>query len=163
HYSFNLNAEGGSPPYTWSAASLPNGLVMNGNGMLMGTQTESGMFTPSISVQDSVQTVTTVTFNLGGDTRLPLVSAPSLTPGSVRRQRCCATPDVRAPAEAGRVRGGTSTHHPALKAAGITSHLTPAPIGLGSDAEQVYFTLYGTGLRLRSNLDAVHVFIGNVL
>jgi uncharacterized protein (TIGR03437 family) len=37
------------------------------------------------------------------------------------------------------------------------------PIDLGSDTDKVYLTLYGTGVRNRSSLDAVQVLVANVL
>jgi len=44
----------------------------------------------------------------------------------------------------------------------VTNLFVAAPIDLGSDTDQVYLTLYGTGIRNRSSLDSVKVLVANV-
>jgi hypothetical protein len=60
--SFQLAATGGVPPYTWAVASgssLPAGLSLSTAGVVSGTPTASGAFSPSIAVTDETTTNTT--------------------------------------------------------------------------------------------------------
>ncbi|MFL6429504.1 MAG: putative Ig domain-containing protein [Acidobacteriaceae bacterium] len=53
--SFQLAATGGVPPYTWAVASgssLPDGLSLSTAGVVTGTPTKAGTFSPSIAVTD---------------------------------------------------------------------------------------------------------------
>ncbi len=52
-YSLMLAAAGGTPPYSWSASNLPPGLALSADGVLSGTPTAAGSFTPTISVRNS--------------------------------------------------------------------------------------------------------------
>ncbi len=59
--SFQLAATGGVPPYTWAVAagsSLPDGLMLSTAGVVTGTPTKAGTFTPSIAVTDETGTNT---------------------------------------------------------------------------------------------------------
>ena len=59
--SFQLAATGGVPPYTWAVASgssLPAGLSLSTAGVVSGTPTASGTFSPSITVTDETTTNT---------------------------------------------------------------------------------------------------------
>ncbi len=61
-YNFQLQASGGVPPYTWATASgstLPAGLALSSAGVVSGTPTASGTFTPNIAVTDETTTNTT--------------------------------------------------------------------------------------------------------
>jgi hypothetical protein len=53
-----LTATGGSGTYTWSATGLPPGLALSTAGVLSGIPTGAGSFTASITVTDSVSTLT---------------------------------------------------------------------------------------------------------
>lgn len=56
-YSATVAAGGGTPPYTWSAASLPTGLSINtSNGTITGTPTAAGIFNAVVTVSDSYGT-----------------------------------------------------------------------------------------------------------
>jgi len=55
NYSFNLSAEGGAPPYQWSAAGIPAGLFIDGNGNVSGTPAAPGDFSISLAVEDNVK------------------------------------------------------------------------------------------------------------
>ncbi len=48
-----MQAEGGTPPYRWTAANLPPGLTLSTEGVLSGTATSAGTFSPAITVTDS--------------------------------------------------------------------------------------------------------------
>ncbi len=52
--SLQLNASGGTPPYTWSASGLPAGLSVNsGTGLVSGTPTTAGTFTVTATATDA--------------------------------------------------------------------------------------------------------------
>jgi hypothetical protein len=51
--STTLQAQGGTTPYTWSATGLPPGLTLSGGGVLSGSPTATGSFSPLITVADS--------------------------------------------------------------------------------------------------------------
>ena len=54
-YNFQLQATGGVPPYTWAVgmnSSLPAGLSLSSSGVVSGTPTTAGSFSPSIAVTD---------------------------------------------------------------------------------------------------------------
>ena len=55
-YTATLEAVGGTPPYTWSIASgsLPPGLSLSSDGTITGTPTETGTFTFSLKIVDSL-------------------------------------------------------------------------------------------------------------
>jgi protocatechuate 3,4-dioxygenase beta subunit len=54
-HSSSLMAEGGVTPYSWTMVSgqLPPGLTLNSNGVISGTPTVTGRFTPLIAVTDN--------------------------------------------------------------------------------------------------------------
>jgi uncharacterized protein (TIGR03437 family) len=52
-YQTVLNAQGGTAPYTWSAAGVPFGLTLGANGTLAGTPGAAGPFTITVTVTDS--------------------------------------------------------------------------------------------------------------
>jgi hypothetical protein len=53
-YSQQLMATGGTLPITWSATSLPGGVTLSGTtGVLSGTPTAAGTFSPAITVTDA--------------------------------------------------------------------------------------------------------------
>lgn len=59
-YTFNLNAGGGIPPYTWSLAegsSLPIGLSLSEEGFISGAPLEEGEFSFTIQVQDEANQI----------------------------------------------------------------------------------------------------------
>jgi hypothetical protein len=52
--SNDFQAQGGTPPYTWSASGLPPGVSMNAStGGLAGTPTQAGSFNATIMVKDA--------------------------------------------------------------------------------------------------------------
>jgi hypothetical protein len=48
-----LTATGGKKPYTWTATGLPPGLVLSAAGVLSGTPTTAGAYTPAFTAADS--------------------------------------------------------------------------------------------------------------
>jgi hypothetical protein len=56
-YAAQLSAEGGVPPYIWSAVSaLPAGVTISSTGLIAGSPAASGLSTLAVKVQDSEQT-----------------------------------------------------------------------------------------------------------
>ncbi len=58
---------------------------------------------------------------------------------------------------------GTQTQLPINSCSGTPLVCTAIPIGLGSDTDTVYLTLYGTGIRGRSALSAVTAALGGIV
>ncbi len=252
-YSSKLAAAGGTLPYTWAAASVPNGLTLSKDGMLTGTPGAAGTFTLNITLQDSLQIVTTTAVKLRVDSGLVLASAASQKPGPVAPGSmvtifgaqlaggaqsatvhplpatlgdCTATvkdangverpaglyfvspnqinfqvpPDTAvgsatvtvvgggqtqtlasvnvstvapglfflnsdglAAADLTRINGSNTSYEPVAQLDSTTNLFVAVPIDLGSDTDKVYLTLYGTGVRNRTSLDAVQVLVANVL
>jgi hypothetical protein len=66
-FNYQLNASGGTAPYTWTAAAgaLPPGLNLNASsGLLSGAPTAAGVFTFSIGVRDSGSASATTTLQI---------------------------------------------------------------------------------------------------
>lgn len=70
-YSTQLFASGGTPPYTFSSSNVPPGLQVTANGGVVGVPTAANNYTLSVTVTDSVQTMTVGNF--------AIVIAPPLT------------------------------------------------------------------------------------
>ena len=53
-FSYQLTANGGTPPYTWSVTTgaLPAGLTLNSSGLISGASTAAGVFTLGATVRD---------------------------------------------------------------------------------------------------------------
>ncbi len=57
-FSYALTAQGGVPPYTWSASGLPTGLTMSADGVISGTPTApKGSYKVVVTVTDEVGSV----------------------------------------------------------------------------------------------------------
>jgi hypothetical protein len=52
-YSAQITAIGGTAPYQFTCSVLPRGLQMDSEGRITGTPSQSGVFTITITVQDS--------------------------------------------------------------------------------------------------------------
>ena len=85
-YDTTLAASGGTAPYSWQAAGLPEGLSINTvTGEVYGTPTASGGFSVTATVYDSsaVQQSSSATFNLTIGQSLFSINATSLPSGTV--------------------------------------------------------------------------------
>jgi hypothetical protein len=60
----SVAADGGTPPYAWTAATLSSGLVLDANGTVTGTAPTAGTFTDTITVTDSESTPATASGTL---------------------------------------------------------------------------------------------------
>ena len=64
-YSATVTASGGTPGYTYSAASLPSGLTMSSAGVISGTpKVAAGMFSFTVSVKDSGSQTASATYSI---------------------------------------------------------------------------------------------------
>ena len=52
-YTFQLAATGGVAQYSWSATGLPPGLVCSTSGLVSGTPTTPGTYSPTVTVTDA--------------------------------------------------------------------------------------------------------------
>lgn len=59
-----FSSTGGWPPQTWSAAGLPAGMSMSATGLLTGTPTAQGNYTPQFTVTDSIGATASVSLAL---------------------------------------------------------------------------------------------------
>jgi hypothetical protein len=66
-YSGSLMAEGGIPPYTWSASGIPQGLSMSLNGTVFGIPQISGVYEFNVQVKDTLLNTT------GGKVKITLL------------------------------------------------------------------------------------------
>jgi len=60
--SLQLSATGGTSPYSFTAAGLPNGLTINAAGLISGTPTSSGTYTVTATATDSVNATASTSF-----------------------------------------------------------------------------------------------------
>jgi large repetitive protein len=78
-YTEALTAQGGAPPYTWSAAGLPSGLTISSTtGTISGTSTLAGTFSVTVTVIDSNRATYVNLFSL----TMALPPAPTISIGS---------------------------------------------------------------------------------
>ena len=63
-YEVELEASGGEPPYTWSAANLPPGLAAGSDGVITGTPIEPGNYDATITVTDDAGATAAARFPL---------------------------------------------------------------------------------------------------
>lgn len=83
-YSSQLQATGGTPPYTWSLAPesdpLPNGLTLSLEGSINGTPKESGFFPLVVRVTDSAETTADQVLELNiSDLHIEILVPPQTT------------------------------------------------------------------------------------
>lgn len=87
-YNATVAAQDGTPPYTWSADGLPDGLTISESGDISGTPTETGSFDVAFTATDGGGTVASKTLSLyisatcgnGGYLIKPVADA-AFTPG----------------------------------------------------------------------------------
>lgn len=88
-YSNQMTSSGGVPPISWSATGLPPGLSISQTGIIAGTPSGAGAFTPSITATDSCQpTGTSITqqFNLTVNGNVAITTTSPLPSGIVTQQ-----------------------------------------------------------------------------
>jgi Tfp pilus assembly protein PilV len=71
--SINMTAGGGTAPLSWSAIGLPGGLTISAAGVISGTPTTVGAFTPTVTVTDSAGATGTKNFSV------TINAAPAIT------------------------------------------------------------------------------------
>jgi type II secretory pathway component PulJ len=115
-YSATVSASSGTPPYTWSATGLPNGLSIAANsGVISGTTSKIGTFSVTVTIRDFVGAVATKNYSL------TINPTPSITGPA-----CCTLPASTVnrsyPGQAVTATGGTNPY--AWSAAGLQAGLT---------------------------------------
>jgi Putative Ig domain len=80
-----FSSTGGWPPQTWSATGLPPGMSINTSGLLSGTPTVQGSYTPQFTVTDAIGATASVTLPLAitALARLQITTVPALAPATV--------------------------------------------------------------------------------
>jgi len=72
-YAAQLTAQGGTPPYTWSATGLPTGLTIGAKtGLISGTTTVQGVATVIVTVTPATGGAVSATFTLNVQALVPL-------------------------------------------------------------------------------------------
>jgi hypothetical protein len=95
-FNYQLNATGGTPPYTWSVASglLPPGLSLtSGTGLMSGTPASAGSYTVTVQATDSLSRAAqkAITINVIAPLDLATSSLPSVVKGAAYTQHLIAT------------------------------------------------------------------------
>jgi hypothetical protein len=78
-YTYSLAVDGGVPPYSWSASSLPAGLSMSSDGLITGKPLTTGTYDVDIVVHDSAVS-DIVVLTLSVDPWVDFVSTATFTP-----------------------------------------------------------------------------------
>jgi hypothetical protein len=78
-YSVTFSAQGGTPPYVFSATGQPSTLTMSAGGTLSGTPAAPGTFTVAVTVKDANATTTARSYTI----TIALPPAPPLTVAGV--------------------------------------------------------------------------------
>jgi large repetitive protein len=82
-YSATLAAGGGTPPYTWAASGLPQGITATTAGVLSGTPTVAGSFNIAVTVTDSAGAQASKTFSITIAQAVLTITTASLPNGLV--------------------------------------------------------------------------------
>ena len=160
-YSVALSASGGTAPYSWSAAGLPNGLQLNpATGVISGTPTTAGTSSVTITVMDSTAPPQSVskTLSLSVAPKLSIMTT-ALPNGSLNLPY---TGSVS-------VAGGTPPYKFALIGApsnlGIasTGNFTGAPMFAGTFSITVTVTDSSTPAQVASSTYSVTIVAGMVI
>jgi len=112
-YSFTFMASGGTTPYMWSVSGTPVFSIASTSGVLTGTPTQTGTFTFSVTVTDSMSRTATKPFSIDVT---PLVTTTSLPDGRVGTTY--AAPALTA-------KGGTSPYHWSIVSGALPAGLNP--------------------------------------
>ena len=81
-----LQAQGGTPPYTWSATGLPAGMSLSPSGVLSGTATSAGAFSLVVTVRDSSSPQQTASKSIALTVASGLTIASAVLPGGIANQ-----------------------------------------------------------------------------
>ena len=95
-FSYQLSANGGAPPYTWTLASglLPPGLTLNpGTGLVSGMPASAGSYSMTVQATDSLSRAAqkAITINVIAPLDLATSSLPSVVKGASYTQQLIAT------------------------------------------------------------------------
>jgi uncharacterized protein (TIGR03437 family) len=110
---------------------------------------------PGVALGPATITIADRTGVATGQTQIVMVS-PGIFTFNANGQGVAAAIAVRAPASA------AQSIEPVAKLDTAQNRYVPVPINLGSQTDQVYLILYGTGIRHRSALGAVSVKVGGL-
>jgi len=78
-YTYSLAVDGGVPPYSWSASSLPAGLSLSADGLITGKPQATGTYDVDVVVHDSAVS-DSVVLTLSVDPWVDFVSTATFTP-----------------------------------------------------------------------------------
>lgn len=101
-YATSFLAQGGTPPYTWSASQVPAGMTLHPTGLILGDPATLGTSTFQVTVTDAAGHTVTGSYSL--PTTNPPASAP---PGCATYPRV--TEPLSGPAINGATPGGSAT------------------------------------------------------
>lgn len=84
-YRFSLSSSGGTAPYRYMliGGSLPAGVALSSEGVIAGTPTQSGSFSPVVRSTDANGTTAQATFTLNIRVAQPLITTMALPEGSL--------------------------------------------------------------------------------
>ena len=82
-YSAQLNASGGTPPYTWAVTGLPPGTTATAGGAISGTPTQAGSYTVNAQVTDNAGATATRSFAVTVGASALIIGTGSLPEGAV--------------------------------------------------------------------------------
>jgi uncharacterized protein (TIGR03437 family) len=130
-YSATLSATGGTPSYSWSSSTLPNGLSLNSStGLLSGVPTAPGNYSFTATVKDSAGASQTQNFSLtvlsnSGGLAITTTAFPAGFVGQAYMQTLTSS-------------GGCSTPFSPSPAFHLVSGTLPPGLFLSSDANNIY-------------------------
>lgn len=129
-YGENLYASGGNGTYSWSGSGVPPGLTVDSSGVVVGTPTQAGTFTMSVTVRDEAGASASKTYSLkiaGPALEIATTSPlPGATVGSPYSQQLTAK-GGQAP-----LRWIANMFPPGLKLDGVTGAITGTPTASGT-------------------------------
>lgn len=132
-YSASIHASGGTAPYRYTAASLPDGLSLDAaSGLISGTPMSAGAFSFSVTATDGVGIAGTATYSLEIGERAPVVAPVSATVAANTTRY--AVPLVLSGGAASAVTVESPPTHGTATATGTSIHYSPDSGYSGSDS-----------------------------